>query len=546
MLSRNTATSCPSDSELLRSTSGDLSARRAERVRAHLQECDRCRSRVHGWNTALEAYSTYTEDEHSATPRLSTFQHALLAEDDARRQRTMVLRRRWSSLAAVAATILVAVVWYMQAEVRLDAEEVITRAADFEHRRSVRPAAAVRIRRAGTSNQAPATTGPQGRAGNTREIAFDSGPLLERPSKEAAAARDLGERLVVYGFNWQNPMSAQQFGRWRQTARARHDRVEWLNGGLIKVSTVAEGLISEAELVVRNHTYEPVTQRWCFADGLILELSTLPDDLIAARTPLATKVLAPTAETTATTPTDAPPGLDAIELDLRVALHQFGAPVGHTVSVRRIRGRIRLEGTVPSRDAVTNIVNYARDHDLVETRVRYQETVWPQSIPRSRALNAWLERTFADEERRSSFARSTAALEDAVRASAATLADLALRYATEPPHDLHVAARRKLTELANAEYRDLVDAYDALEAHIAPLIGTISRPVFPEVLPADWRHRGPAAIEASAQVKSAFDMLCAGQNPDPEPFVAAGRQSLRPALEQLAAAVAGSSLAIGR
>jgi hypothetical protein len=530
MRSRNATQSCPSDAELLKSTSGDLRPRRMARVQAHTRTCAHCTRRVREWNAAFEALRKDAEAPDLEAPTLSTFQSALFAEDQIRHQRTIVHRRRWSSLAAVAALVLVAAVWYTQTEVTLDAEGVIAHAIDYDHRQPEAARKVVRIRGA----SGPSVDDPAGARDRVGLAARLSNVEAESASEESALSRDLAKRLAPYGFDRDRAISPEPFARWRRAAGARRDRLEWIGGSLIKLSTTANGPVSQAEIVVHAETYAPISQRWLFADGLTVELSTLPDDRKKAEF---------FADAGADSMNEAPrassqQSIEETELDLRLALYNLGAPAGGNLLLRRTRGGIRLEGTVSTQELASQIGAYGRDHANVDVHVRLNARSLSAKASVPAALRGWIDHTFTDDASQTSFVPVTWALENDVRLKASSLESLAQRYPTDVAANLAAPVQRKLDHLAELQYLNLIDAYEALETHLAPLVGTISRPTMPDKLPKGWRRCASSTVTQAGSLAPGLKSSFASDAHNYESLVGSARDVLRPILERSAFALA--------
>lgn len=529
--------SCPSENELLHWICGSLSGRRAAKVQAHLRTCQTCSDRVSEWNETVERSrkDTSQEDAHEQPRRLRNFRAALAAEDE-RRQRSS--RRRWSSAAALAATLLMSVVWYTQTEVTLDAATVIARTIEHESRYPQSGHTAIRLRRPGTALTAATQDGSVNPHRGIDQTATES----ELVSNDAPAARELGQRLARYGFDLRAPLSARHFQRWRTDTAARDDRLQLLSDGLLKVSaTTTEGPVGRAEIVVRQESYEPVAQSWYFNDGFEVEVTRLADGPRAAPTRIASAE--PTDDKPRPSVNVASRNLDVVELDLRRALHGLRAPVGRGLSVRSTQNLVRVEGAVATPELLEQIAAYAKQESGLDVHLRVRPASMPSSAGASMpGLQAWLDEAFSEPAAALTFARRVWELNEGMRDAVASLTELGERYPATSASTMPTDSQRKIQQLAEGQYRQIVELYEMTERQLAPLTGTVRRPTLPQQLPDDWRVRATPITEAlerfSAGIRTIFGEPVADTAVD---FTEASRQTLRPSLQALAEAAAGTS-----
>jgi hypothetical protein len=536
---------CLTTDELRRLAARDLPARRAAWVDAHVRDCQVCADGLRRWQETIRTYSAaahgggngHRDDEVDDQPQWRGFQRALIAEDHAWRQQKAT-QRRWSSVTAMVVLAFAGVLWYTQTEVTLDAEEALKRTVAYETRRPAEDAwSTIWVRRGSPSSRlAPHVTRVERARGSS-------------VSTQAETVRELGQRLAMYGFQWQAPLSARPIQRWRETVHPRRDSLDWINPDLIRISTIAfAGDIRAAEIVIRQSTFEPVTQRWQFADGVELEWTSVdqawPDEDHDIRPPsvvaaASTKASATTkAAAAGASPAPIPSDPQALELDTRVALQRLGVPVGRYLSLRTTSAGLQLQGSVATSELATRINGYVRTHPRVEARVALRlDPAWDASTA-SDAFKQWVDRAFSSPEQRAAFAPRVSELQERLHEAVFAFASLAERYPADATADLSPASQRKLAELAEAQYREVRTAFEALEQHLTPLVGPQSS--MPSHLRESWRVDASKAMAAlpqlSAALGSAFGRT--STRPSASAFEEAARDVLTPALAGLAASIA--------
>lgn len=517
MILRN-ATRCPSDEDILHLSSGDLSPRRARRIQVHVRSCESCSGRLQRTSAALTTYAReVVRGDGNTTRRWQGFAAALQAEEDAwRRQRTM--RRWWSSAAAIAAGLLVAALWYPQTEVRLDAQEVLSRAV---HVAEQRPSEDQQIRiRVGAGpdrvGERPVMSGA-----HTQQVRDDP------------AAQQLSDRLAMFGFNWHSPLSPIHFQRWRESVR--HEDTLTRNASVFRISTkAAEGDVESAEIIIGSETYEPVRQHWRFSDGFEVELSAseerAPTDAPSTRA-AASDSRPAVSESTAV-------DLDSVELNLRAEVRDLGLPLGRTLLVSRGAKTVRIEGTVAEPRVRSQLLGYAHKHRGIVASVGLQETTEGEPLPSSASLDAWLVHAVGDTVLRDGFVRQTLKLETRFRAAVEAFVELAARYPAKTVARLSTANQTMLQSLVDGHYHELTDAFETLERHLAPLVGTVTRPTLPRSVPRSWHNIADVLPPDLSRLTDAVNgLLSETRTLSPPAFEDAARTAVRPALATLAATI---------
>jgi len=122
-------------------------------------------------------------------------------------------------------------------------------------------------------------------------------------------------------------------------------------------------------------------------------------------------------------------------------------------------------------------------------------------------LQRWLERTFGRGERSATFIPGLAADAERVQRRTAAFAALAARYPASETRRLSVPARKKLEALADAEYRDLVRAVEALDDRLALFLGTTTRQALSSSTPRPWQACATAMSTRVEDLRRAIEEL---------------------------------------
>ncbi len=240
------------------------------------------------------------------------------------------------------------------------------------------------------------------------------------------------------------------------------------------------------------------------------------------------------------------PDLEGVELELRTVLRQLGSPAGSRVSIRHLNDSIEVEGRLATRRQIADISKYADSVGCVVAHVRLdaeRSTPGGGESRVSAAFQAWVDHTFLSDKLRSTFAPNTRERTAMLQERVDALGELATRYPVRAEGKLTEDNRRKLRELATAQYHDVAEAFEALEQQLAALTGTVTRPTFTNALPDDWRS---CAARATAPTKdlgeSLNGLLSANINSrTPKEFSDFAKKVVRPALGELGSKLAGAA-----
>lgn len=348
-------------------------------------------------------------------------------------------------------------------------------------------------------------------------------------SERGTHARELAERLAEYAFDWQAPLSARPYQQWRSAITTRTESYDWIASDRVRVSThAASGRIARAELILRTTDYRPVGQTWQFADGFAVELRLFERAVPAAPSPIAPSLNhiaaaggaagAPAART-----------IEETEVALRVSLERAGVVLTRRLTLRDNGERLTISGRA-ARPDVRRIATAAEEIGNIGVDVRAdarRTTAAPgpseagDALDVSRAgapngnasigsmssrpvpggsvsagIDAWLDRTFGTSGSRAAFLPAARDLFDAYADAVAALDGLAQRFpagATGPAR-----ARDDVRWLTAAYYGRVTASYERLEAHLAPLTGSVSRRILSAAAPSPSRWRTTSAAIAPA------------------------------------------------
>lgn len=526
-MSGRKAGGCLSDDKLLRLGSGELGPRAARGAERHLDTCPECRERLDGFAAVFDEYRAHVGADHpsrsgDAAGRLVR----LMLAEPAVADRDAGSRVRWGvPAAAVGMVALALMLWSSHGEVTLNAETLIARAVESE---GSQPAPANEVVTIALGSAAGGVR--PARTAESELVPDGAQPVAER----GRMARELARRLAGHAFDWRTPLSARPFQHWRQTSTVPvTDSLEWVDGSLVRVSTSASaGAIRSAELTLLAPTYRPVAQIWRFADGFEVELRSVPN--LPPVPALPTTVVRHDAA--ASPPVRARArSLPEIELEARVALEHLGVPLGRNLSLRRAGGVVSIEG-VAAGPRVAAIRAEAGRLEGVVVRLRESGTGPDAGPPLSPGLTAWLLRTFGPGELQERFLERAGQLRTELEDATVALDELGRRYPSGTTASLPAAARDSLDDLAQAYYGRFVSRFEALEMHLAPLTGTLSRRLFEAHAPERWRELPGRLRPALDGLEPALDGVRDPLLASPEQVDERGRTMLRDALTALASA----------
>jgi hypothetical protein len=540
---------CPAEDLLFRFFTGEVPRWRRTRLRRHVNACPACAAQLRGWDETTTAYRDYFRSCVPNNPSEDGAERVRVARFEARLRRepsssTPSSRRLtpfvWRSLAAAALLIACGSSGILPLQETITADALVARAVANEQECPCPSAAMVTI----APRRQPAAvvaTSTSARYGLMPDGAMTRGAMTHGlMSERGATARELAGRLADYAFDWSVPLSARPYQAWRAATTARTESYDWMSSDRVRVSTRAtSGRIERAELILRTSDYRAVGQTWRFTDGFEVELrlSERGAPASAAGSTLASSTLS-RVETSAATTLSSIRSVEEAEIAFRLSLERAGIVLTRQMTLRRARAsddereRLVIAGRAASRD-VARIDAAAREIGGIAVNLRSDtrrmvtaEVNAGARGARARGagadgagagatsavdvgLEAWLERTFGDSPSHAAFVPTARELHERLEDAVAALDGLRLLYPASDADRLSTAARDDFRQVTAAYYARVVVSYERLEAHLAPLTGSVSRRMLAAAPPADWRVMPVRMIPATRNLSTELAALTA-------------------------------------
>ena len=369
------------DKQLLFYVDGEVSSGEGARIRGHLEACWTCRSKLEDLQATIKKIVDFRDQVllpmvpppprpwDGLDPRLHQIDETLgkpsLADRLSSLFRSIVLAPRYAVFAVLILTAVAALVW-LPSQPIVSANELLARAQaeqSAEMQKVVAPVVhqrlRVRRRSVGSNEQASAD--------------YDSWEDQSRGRfrQMGASAEVLTELRTIFNANqldWQAPLSAVGYARWRNSLAAKEDIVapaqespsERVTDGAepLALTTIARNpasgtppgahsdrhRITKAELVVRTGDWHPVEERLWVNDRIYeiaeLDYKVLPlsevNTLLFAGPPTPAEAPPPMmieARTSLTPPTPPLPDPEETEMAVRYGLHELDADLGEPIEI---------------------------------------------------------------------------------------------------------------------------------------------------------------------------------------------------------------------
>lgn len=312
--SRWTAGTHPAPAELLLAWENELPREAAEPVLAHIQQCWECRARVERYSRGIDAYVEFRKLvlDPAVTPRPGGWLRLSARLRDAAGGAETRSEKSWRRIprglllafpAAAAAAIAIAVI---VSPARLTASVVLERAMRAE---------------------------AQETSAFTRRI------LVRCGGRTIAADEDV---LRAAHIDRSRPLSARSFRAWHDSLHSKQDRVTAAAGEIRMETTTPEGPITLARLVVARSDYRPRSEHVELRDGTTIDVE--PEE--GALQPAAP---VPSLRARKTEPPASAAGAgerDALEIEVRWALHNIGADLGEALRISPSGDKLAVTGTL--------------------------------------------------------------------------------------------------------------------------------------------------------------------------------------------------------
>ena len=470
---RWSAGSHPTPGELLLAGEDQLPREEAEPILAHVNQCWQCRTQVERYKRGIDAYVEYRKSELDPVlaPREQSWlrMSARLREADRKPPEQPAggwRHRRWYAMAAMAASAAIGALIFWPKP--LTAEMVLDRAIRAEADSKAASARHVVVRRAG------------------RTVAADP------------------HALAVAHIDPARPLSVRSFREWHDSLHQKRDQVTETRGEIELETSTDEGGVSAARLTVAESDYEPLAKHVELRDGTIIDVDTA-----APAEAQASPENAPTAPENGAPPK---PELtagerEAIELEVRWALHRADADLGEPLAIRPGTDGLVVSGTLDEaerRDRIAAALN-GLAHVTTELKIASADTdmlakaqpIQPGDTSRP-LLAARIEKDLPEAEARRNFAAGGLQLSQDMLRHAWALRRLAERYSSAAEGRLEPAARVSLEQLARAHADAIRAAAGKAAEHWKPYVDFGAAPVGP-------RRSWQAASQALLESAQAFD-----------------------------------------
>ena len=333
----------PEDGLLLRYLDGELAGRKARQVRSHLEACWQCRAQVEELESAIGDCVRYRTDVLAPSLPLppEPWRSLDFGRVDAELAEQSLWHRvarflsplrhggvRWALSGAAALALCYVGVQQLRETPKVQAAALLQKAVRAAQSR---PAAHQRLRIITRTGQM------------TRVV----GVAYKPPAREVEIAR----LFDAANYDWNDPLSAKSFARWRDGLAHFQDAVaSQPNSYDIKTTTEDSELVS-ATLKLRTTDLEPMEGRFEFRNRDWVEMTELvdqqtnPASIVAGTTggmprqpgvpPGPIEVPKETAE----------PAAFSEELQVVNALHRLGADLGDPLEISREGGQVLVSGT---------------------------------------------------------------------------------------------------------------------------------------------------------------------------------------------------------
>jgi hypothetical protein len=514
------ATSHPDEATLLRFLDQDLSAAQIRDIEEHLAGCAACRGELAGVRETLGEIERFHETVMKAAlpgpPRewgRPLWSALANPEPSERRLIALPVKRAMAIAAAIVAAVVV--VRWMERPITVSAAGLL-RKAEAQERAAPNVRRRIRIRWKGHSWMRPGRLDPS-----------------LQPESDAPVLREM---LVSAGFDWEDPLSAGAFSRWRKGLPEWHDEVRNEGGSYVVTTTTPSGALREASLTLRAGDLHAVSATLKYRSQETLEMMEAPG---GANNLEIGKPRPPVPETIPRSPEMAAPTAGAAEeVQVIAALHRIGADLGEPVDVLRTAEGIQVSGS--GLNAVRQDQIRAAVADIPGVRVAFEAIGGHHpngaELPPRTAAPADAANPFLDELR--------AAAANAAADPGDALIDATDR-AVQRSYALAALARRfsQAGESALAEKDRAVVRRTALD-HVEALSTAVSQMT---TLLAAWLPPASASVAAPVHwQETAEGILSAAQGVDQElnassnGDIEGGKQRLATALTRLRSLVKGA------
>jgi hypothetical protein len=502
----------PDEELLLRYLDAELPARKARQVRKHLDACWRCRAELSALQATVDDCVRYERNvlDGCEPPAAWGDLRAGFARIDAEAEPESVWTRltrpfrlpafRWAAAGMAAVLAVCAVYLQLHETPAVEAAALLNRAVALAQEQPRKPRR-IQIRTA--SRRIDLTVGA---------------PAL--PVTQHKAPPEVEALFLAAHFDWEDPLSARSFQRWRDSVPEKQDEVTTVadpkspSDSYYRIRTTAgSGELASASLTLRSTDLRPTESRLEFRNREWIELTDITElSTPAGVLPPVKGVEAPTRPDQPSRPAaDSPmaPASISDELQVVAALHQIGADLGDPLEVTRAGSHVVVGGVGLS----ANRQHQIREHlkTLPNVVVEFSEPAPGSSAsqdlpPASTApprtpsvVPGRVEQVLGGRAELERFSSQMIDWTELVMARAYALRGLAQRFPRESAAGMTAQDRELLRDLVREHAAAMAKHAGAVRSAMAPVaasLGGSSRR--PQLAPrGDWQSEAEALFRVS-------------------------------------------------
>jgi len=528
------------DKQLLLYVDGELTAKENARCRAHVKACWTCRGKLDDLHGAIKKIVDFRngvllpmvplppKQWDGLDPHMRKLEETLgkqsLAERLSRLFRPGFLAPRYAVSVFLALIVLGALIW-LPSQPAISADELLARVQEAQAMQLNKVTAPVIHERLRVSRKVTRS--------NEQAIAdYDSWEDHSRGRFRQTASSEevLTELRTICNANqldWQAPLSAAGYARWRDSLATKQDyvapgevstREEGDHGsGFLALTTVAgrqtgdnppteesqRNEITKAELVVRTADWHPVEEHLLVnnrefeiaeLDYRVLPLAAV-DAAVFAEPPAPLMPVEVPHPHLAARLAPAPPDPDETEVFVRYKLHQLNADIGEPIEISRDnQGKIVVDASNAGAELQARLKQELAPMPNTElwqggtTGAAFatcpapsQETAQKSSspprtiVPPINPNEKRLEEIFGDPQAKESFTQEVLAVSGGALSRSFALRDLALRYPPEVEAKLGPEPKARLEEMVKDHIVSLAKQSSRLQGLLRPLLEALSK-----------------------------------------------------------------------
>ena len=487
-----------------------ITRRRRERIREHVRRCDICHAHlVRGFDEMVDGVHEILKDAYELNQaalraRESRFRSALHTQI---KLTALPLGSRWPTgrwLAAAAsvAAIVTCLLLFRPAVAVIHAEELITRAIEYERTHAVGSRQRIRqslhsglftlARSVPAVTDVSRVTGISGVTGASRILPFSSirdvvdgayaVETLPSNMRERDAHLALARVFAQHHFEWRKPFCLTCFRAWHGSLSRKRDTVTLTGDMVLLRTTTTEGNLREVTLTFHRDSYRIVRQTFTF-EGL--------------------------------------GRVEFEELERREAMPSASAPTDRRASAAESQGAVNADAS--------------RRSTIVTSRQPAAGDIG-RAAKRRLGLSRWLERTFpkSASDARMEFLPNLEQRAASVLQHLIVLQRLENLDSSAKMKNATEVERLELRQRIELEYQTMRTHLHALEEHLDLLVGTGTRVMESRTpLPDDWQRRATEALPHATRLEYRLQRLFTRDDLPPEETRVDRPQSVRATFEAL-------------